>query len=56
MTREQALELLKQLVNEVDYDHYKSIFVESCMEDPEASMRVQENLLLILGKYVEIEE
>ena len=56
MTREQALELLGKLIEEVDYDIYKVMFVEQCMEDPEYSHAHQERLLEILEKYVEIED
>lgn len=55
MDKKQALELLKDIVGEIDYDIYKSLFIEGCMEDPEVSMYKQNSLLRLLGKHVIIE-
>lgn len=55
MTKEQALELVKDIVLELDYDIYKDTFVENCMEDPNASEEMQERLLAVLKKHIEVE-
>ena len=35
MTTNEARQLLADLVNEVDYDTHKSLFVRQCREEPE---------------------
>ena len=55
MTKAEALELLKDIVEELDYDIYKNIFIENCMEDPEAAEVSQNALLAVLKKHIEVE-
>lgn len=50
----EALEMLKDIVNEIDYDVYKQLFVEDCMEDPEASFERQQALMDIVGKHIKL--
>lgn len=54
MTKAEAIELLKDIVEELDYDIYKSIFIEDCMEDPEAAEASQNALLDVLKKHIEV--
>ena len=54
MTEDEATELLKELLEEIDYDLYKDTYVEHCMEDSENSRSRQRMLMSILKKYVDI--
>lgn len=52
MNKAQALELIKAIVQEVDYDIYKDLFVNPV--DPEAAWLEQERLVTVLGAYIPI--
>jgi predicted hydrolase (HD superfamily) len=54
MNEDQATSLLKELLEEIDYDLYKDTYVEQCMEDPESSRDRQEALMNVLKKHVEV--
>lgn len=54
MSKEEAVAMLRELVKEIDYDIYKSIFEECCMEEPELALKTQKTLLKIVGKYAKI--
>ena len=56
MLRTDAINMLKDIVNEIDYDIYKNLFIEGCMEDPEQSLANQESLLRTINTYVGIED
>lgn len=53
MSPKRKLSMLKDIVAEVDYDIYKQLFVEDCMEDEDASEQVVNNLMKIVEKYVD---
>jgi len=43
--------LVSDLVQELDYDMWKSLFDEECMEDPEAAAETREALCEIVRKH-----
>ena len=51
MTNKQIKTMLKEIVAEIDYDIYKQLFVESCMEDKDASKESVDRLIQIVKKY-----
>ena len=44
--------MLKEIVQEVDYDIYKHIFVKGCSEDPEASEATRKRLIAIVRDHL----
>jgi hypothetical protein len=48
------LSMLSDLIEEVDYDLWKSMFVEDCMEDPEAAMEHRAGLLKLIDKHLDL--
>ena len=52
MTRSEIIGMLKELVSEVDYDIYKAIYVEDCMEDPDEAKETQERLIAIAKEHM----
>jgi hypothetical protein len=49
-TREQMDKMVSDLVQELDYDHWKSLFDEDCMEDPEAAADTRKTLRAIVRR------
>lgn len=54
MNEDQATGLLKELLEEIDYDLYKDTYVEQCMEDPDSSRDRQKALLDVLKRHIEV--
>lgn len=52
MTDKEILKMLEEIVQEVDYDIYKSLFVKACMESPEDAKAARERLVEIVKKYL----
>lgn len=53
MDDEQIMEMIKDIVGELDYDHYKLLFVEDCMEDPDAAMSARDRLLFVAKRHLD---
>ncbi len=51
MTTAARFNLLKELIEELDYDLYKSMFVKACIEDPEETKEQVSHLLDIIKSY-----
>lgn len=52
LTDKQLMAMLSDLVQEVDYDIWKQMFVEDSMEDPEMAKENRATLLKIVKKYL----
>lgn len=52
MNDKEILSMLKEIVQEVDYDIYKHIFVKGCSESPEDSKATRERLIEIVKKHL----
>lgn len=52
MKDDRCMKMISDLVNEIDYDIWKGLFVESCIEDPELAEERRTNLLKIVKKYL----
>jgi len=52
MTDKQIMKMISELVQEVDYDIWKGMFEEDCMEEPEMAKENQKTLLKIVKKYL----
>lgn len=52
MTDERIMSMISDLVQKVDYDIWKQMFEEDCMEDPEMAEQNRATLLKIVKKYL----
>lgn len=52
MTDNEILAMLEDIVSEVDYDIYKSIFVKECIEDPAEARDARKRLVEIVKKHL----
>ena len=51
MTKFKIRKMLLELIEELDYDHYKH-FLPDCSEDPEAAEQQMQRLIEIVRKYI----
>lgn len=51
MTDSEIVEMLKELIEEIDYDLYKAAFVENCIEDQEENQAHVDRLMEIVKKH-----
>lgn len=52
LTDKHIMAMISDLVQEVDYDIWKQMFEEDCMEDPEMAKENKATLLKIVKKYL----
>lgn len=52
MTDKQMMKMLSDLVQEIDYDIWKEMFVKDCMEDPELAEKNKADLVKIVKRYL----
>ncbi len=52
MNEDQIIEMLKELLQEIDYDHYKCTFVPHLIEDEETNEEHVERLVEIVQKHL----
>lgn len=52
MSDEQIEEMLTDIIAEVDYDLYKSIYIKECQEEPDLAQEIQKNLIDIVKKHL----
>ncbi len=55
MTKEEVIEMLKDIVEEVDYDIFKAIFLYGELP-PEDQQQLVDNLVSEVAKHIDIEE